>query len=467
MQMRRVATFIVAVGITIIGIGGTAVSRPGAGPPGAAGGRLATLRLAGQISHDAAPVKVVRFAGYTIDVPANWPVYDLDRHPATCYSLNRNAVYLGHPGANQNCPARLVGRVATISLQVPSAADGPAAGLPAADGPAAFPVVGNLPRVGGSVVADSQDHVLHASLQSPGLSVSATYGSAAASMIKIIQSLRRSPSGLAAATQPAGTAASSAAAPVTPAGGAGSRSGVGPGRANTASGHVTGKGFDACTAPSLAVMQAWHKAFSYAGIYIGGAEVGCGYGNLTAAWVSAVTSMGWGLIPTYVGRQATCNKQFKVRVLPAHAAAEGHAAALDAVQHAAAFGMGPRTPIYYDMESFNTSKASCLSAVLTFLDGWTRQIHASGYVSGVYSSASTGAEAVGLATVVDGHLMAKPDSLWFAFWDGQSNVIGTPYLPDSWWRSSRIKQYMGAHNRKINGFTLNIDADLVRGAVFR
>ena len=214
-------------------------------------------------------------------------------------------------------------------------------------------------------------------------------------------------------------------------------------------------------------MRAWHKAFSYAGIYIGGSEVGCGYGNLTAAWVSAVTSLGWGLIPTYVGRQATCNKQFKMRVIPAQAAAEGQAAALDAVRHAAAFGMGPRTPIYYDMESFNTSKASCLSAVLSFLDAWTRQIHASGYVSGVYSSASTGAEAVGLATVVSGHLMAKPDSLWFAFWDRQSNVSGTPYLPDWWWRSSRIKQYMGGHNRKINGFTLNIDADLVRGAVFR
>jgi len=464
--MRRVATFIVAVGLTIIGIGGTAVSRPGAAPLGAAGARLAALRLAAQISHDAAPVKVVRFAGYMIDVPASWPVYDLDRHPATCERYDRNALYLGHPGANQECPARLIGRVATISLQVPSATAGPAAGLPAAGGLAAFPAVGNLPRVGGSVVADSQDHELYASLQSPGLSISATYGGAAASTIKIIQSLRRSPSGRAASS--AGTAAGSAAGPATPAGGgAASRPGAGPGRANAVSGHVTGKGFDACTAPSLTVMQAWHKAFSYAGIYIGGSEVGCGYGNLTAAWVSAVTSLGWGLIPTYVGRQATCNKQFKIRVIPAQAAAEGQAAALDAVRHAAAFGMGRRTPIYYDMESFNTSKAACVSPVLTFLDAWTRQIHASGYVSGVYSSASTGAEAVGLATVVNGRLMVKPDSLWFAFWDGQSNVTGTPYLPDWWWQSNRIKQYMGAHNRKINGFTLNIDADLVRGAVFR
>ena len=31
----------------------------------------------------------------------------------------------------------------------------------------------------------------------------------------------------------------------------------------------------------------------------------------------------------------------------------------------------------------------------------------------------------------------------------------------------RIKQYLGPHDRRVNGFTLNIDSDLVRGPVYR
>ncbi|HEY2442210.1 MAG TPA: hypothetical protein VGI31_03660, partial [Streptosporangiaceae bacterium] len=38
-------------------------------------------------------------------------------------------------------------------------------------------------------------------------------------------------------------------------------------------------GFDTCTAPSLQAMKAWRKAYSTAAIYIGGTEMGCGYGN--------------------------------------------------------------------------------------------------------------------------------------------------------------------------------------------
>ena len=490
--MRRVATFIVALGLTIIGIAGSTISRPLAGPPGPPG--VAGERLAAWVTQGGAPVKAVQFGGYTIDVPASWPVYWLDRDPTRCLRYDRNAVYLGRPGADQLCPAHLVGRVATISIQVPAAAGVPAPGVPAASGPAAFSSVGNLREVGGSVLADSQGHELYAAVQHPGLSISATYGGDETPVLKIIQSVRRAPPRPAAAAQPAGqpasrpagqsagqpagqsagqpaaTAARSAAAVGdTRAGGASAaRFTAGADRANIAGGQVIGKGFDTCTAPSLAVMRAWSHAFSYAGIYIGGAEAGCAYGNLSAAWIRSVTALGWGLIPTYVGRQAPCNKQFTVRIDPARSAAQGRAAAVDAVKNAAALGMGRGSPIYYDMESFDTSKASCQSTVLSFLDAWTRQIHASQYISGVYSSAATGAEALGLASSVNGHPLAKPDSIWFAFWDGNSNVIGTPYLSPSWWAGyHRIKQYLGPHNRTVNGFTLNIDSDLIRGAVYR
>jgi hypothetical protein len=453
---------------------------PGGGrPPGAAQAWLAARQVPGT-----ALVKAVQYGGYTIDVPANWPVYWLDRDPARCVRFDRNAVYLGQPGTDQVCPAHLVGRVATISLQVP----------PAASGPAAFPAVGRLPRpssqgpssqgpssqgpsglvLGGPVLADATNHELYAGAQRPGLSISATYGADAGSVLKIIQSVRRDqpqrvgpPARRPARLPPVPWTASITADRLT--GRLTDRLTGRPDRAASVAGRVLGKGFDTCAAPSLAVMRAWRHAFSYASIYIGGAEAGCGYGNLSAAWIRSVTALGWGLMPAYAGPQAPCNRQFAVRINPARAASQGRAAARDAVSDAAALGLGRGAPVYYDMESFDPQVASCRSAVLTFLDAWTRQIHASGYVSGVYTSAATGAQALGLGGSVSGRPLAEPDSVWFADWDDQSNVLGTPYLSPSWWGNGhqRIKQYLGPHNRTVNGFTLNIDSDLIRGPVYR
>jgi Rv2525c-like, glycoside hydrolase-like domain len=42
------------------------------------------------------------------------------------------------------------------------------------------------------------------------------------------------------------------------------------------------------------------------------------------------------------------------------------------------------------MEGYDDADYSCVTAVLTFLDAWDRQLVASGYVSGVYSSAASG-----------------------------------------------------------------------------
>ena len=84
----------------------------------------------------------------------------------------------------------------------------------------------------------------------------------------------------------------------------------------------------------------------------------------------------------------------------------------------------------------------------------------------MYASASSGAENLGAARTVDGHRIAKPDSMWFGLWDNERNVRGLPYLLQSWWRGPRrIKQYEGPHKRTVGGFTLDIDSDWVYGAV--
>jgi hypothetical protein len=495
--------------------------------------------------------KVVRFAGYTIKVPASWPVYRLDRDPSRCLRYDRHAVYLGQPGANQQCPAHLVGRTTTISIQATGLTPGPASSV--ADPVGTGAAVGTLPQVGGSVTGNAQDQEMGTSLADPGVSVTGTYTGGGRGVLAILRSLRREDgsltragvapararvmkgsstvallsAGLSALPQSAVTApratATLDAAPATRPGHPHPHKGRHHRRAGKHKGskhrgskrtrgrHKAGKrhahkhrarhhrarhhrarhhrarhhrarhhrahprtprlrvarhGFDSCTTPSLAAMRAWRRAFSAMGVYIGGVEAGCASPNLTAGWVRAVTRLGWALMPTYVGRQASCSP-YSVRIRPARAVAQGHAAALDAIRQAAGLGMGRGTPVYYDMEAYH-GRRRCKDATLAFLDAWTRTLHAHGYSSGVYSSASSGAENLGWAHRVHGHKIAKPDSMWFGLWDNEQNVRGLPYLLKSWWRGPRrIKQYEGPHRRRVGGYTLDIDSDWVYGAVYR
>ena len=71
------------------------------------------------------------------------------------------------------------------------------------------------------------------------------------------------------------------------------------------------------------------------------------------------------------------------------------------------------------MEAYNHTNAGCRTAVLTFLDAWTRQLKA-------------------------------------------------PYMTSAVWPvASRSKQYAGNRTVKVGGISLNIDADWVASAVAR
>src|SRR6476620_10833364 len=67
-------------------------------------------------------------------------------------------------------------------------------------------------------------------------------------------------------------------------------------------------GVDTCTAPSEAQMRAFwtNTPYSYWGIYIGGVDRACAQPNLTRTWVSHMLTMGWDLLPIWVGRQNPC-----------------------------------------------------------------------------------------------------------------------------------------------------------------
>jgi hypothetical protein len=412
----------------------------------------AASMLAAAGAASASATKTVRYHGYSMTVPAGWPVFQLARDRTTCVRFDRHAVYVGRPGAEQACPAQAAGRTEAI-LVAPgrtATADLP---LPSRTGAA--------PGSGSSAQLVNAAH---------GVVVTATWGRQPAVIARALGvrhvtegwavKLPSPPQAIAAAGRfrAAAARASKGASGSTPRASTGARAQT---AAATGPGAVyTGLGFDACSTPSAAQMSAWSASpYRALGVYIGGANMACSQPNLTAGWVAAQSAAGWRLVPIYVGLQAPSNGCGCAAISASAAASQGTAAAQDAVAHAQAIGLGPGNPIYDDMEGY--SRGSNSSTVLAFLGAWTAQLHAAGYASGVYSSADSGvADLVAKA----GTGYAEPDDIWIARWNDAQDT-SDPNVPSSDWPShQRLHQYNGAHNETYGGVTINIDGDYLDGA---
>ena len=438
-----------------------------------------------------AATKTVVYEGYEFQVPANWPVYRLDEHPQTCVRYDVHAVYLGPPGTDMRCPARPVGRTQTVSVisgqagMAGSVAGGPArSATPEAFGSTA---IRRLPAVHGTIVQNTVRHNLAVEGTS-GVTVLGTYATDPGAVEQALNTLRRAPTRASGPPVPA--------APVSP--GTGS---VGKTPAAKASASSTPKpaytswrgvptnwpveivqptppprqptphpvpvhpvgGFDTCTAPSTSAMHAWRSDYAAIGVYIGGVNAACAGGNLTASWVKTVAAAGWGTLPLYVGPQAPCwNGGSGVPIDASNAAAQGKAAASDAVSDARALGLAAGSPIYYDMEAYQGS-GSCTNAVLKFLGAWDHQVKAVGYVAGMYSSQDSGVADVQKATAGKMAGFTPPDAVWVALWDNVPSLNGNL----AWPMADRNKQYAGNVTETVNGTTLEIDKDIVGGPVAR
>ncbi|MFL5898837.1 MAG: DUF1906 domain-containing protein [Solirubrobacterales bacterium] len=75
--------------------------------------------------------RIVRFEGRVVSAPRAWPVFRLSQHPRMCVRLDRRAVYLGTPSAQQSCPAAALGRHRAILVE-PDGGSATAAALPRA-----------------------------------------------------------------------------------------------------------------------------------------------------------------------------------------------------------------------------------------------------------------------------------------------------------------------------------------------
>ncbi|MFH9723352.1 DUF1906 domain-containing protein [Streptomyces sp. NPDC017254] len=241
--------------------------------------------------------------------------------------------------------------------------------------------------------------------------------------------------------------------------GADDRNSTGP-TAVAAPTYYTGRAFDTCEAPSLAVMKAWRSSpYGAVGIYFGGRGRGCPtQRELTPAWVASAHAMGWRLLPLFVGSQAPCvvaaaKRPFAIGSSPV---SQGTREGGEAVQAARALGLGTSSPLYLDIEAYRAGDAPCAATTLSFVRAWSREVLRLGYVPGYYSSADTGVrdiEAARRAGTAD-----LPAVMWFARWQGRPALYTESVLqPQAWMPHARIHQYAGNVAEAYGGRRLLID----------
>ncbi|MEW2295067.1 glycoside hydrolase domain-containing protein [Streptomyces sp. NPDC006743] len=221
----------------------------------------------------------------------------------------------------------------------------------------------------------------------------------------------------------------------------------------------TGRAFDTCTAPSLSAMKAWRADGYYGGaaVYIGGRNRGCAQPNLTASWVKSVSSLGWKLVPLYVGAQPPCQKSSSPEKLTAATAASlGSSDAKDAVAKASALGMKAGSPVYLDMEPYAVTDKACNDAVLAYVRAFDKQLRAKTYRAGFYGFTSSSAKAVATAS----NRTDLPGNLWYALWDKKdTTTTDWPFGRTQYTDHSRAHQYQVNSKETRRGYTLTVDRD--------
>ena len=235
-----------------------------------------------------------------------------------------------------------------------------------------------------------------------------------------------------------------------------------------------GEGFDQCQASTVSNMQTWwsDSPYSTTGIYIGGENETCSQPNLNASWVSQVTGQqGWGLVPIWVGPQATCTTCTSCSLMssdPTTAASQGLAEADSAVASASSLGID-KSIIYYDLEKYATGNPSCSTAAQAFIDAWAQELHVDGFLAGAYGDPSNAAADWTAKTISN-----PPDALWFSAWDNVNSVWDPSRISNSVWvDNQRIHQFCSdgssvpctLYGDSFGGVSFSIDGDVLDGPV--
>jgi hypothetical protein len=239
-------------------------------------------------------------------------------------------------------------------------------------------------------------------------------------------------------------------------------------------------GFDKFGASSVTQMRNWWtqpSGFYEVGFYIGGSNYSGGKPDPTvnSSWVSQVSTLGWGLMPLWVGPQSACvvppnplPTKCTVQTWPScdynlitsNSDSQGVAEANSAAFAADGLGLHTGSIIYYDLENYGTwslsSTSHCTASEFTdaraavggFVNAWVRQLHTRGYKAGVYANPSHIISDMGIP------LANLPDAVW---------VAGASSLQSHFWIDQRIYQTSGDHVDPTLG--VRIDSDQADGPV--
>jgi hypothetical protein len=128
----------------------------------------------------AAGPQTVQYHGVEFTVPGDWPVYNLDDDPSTCVRFDVNAVYLGHPGTDMQCPANVFGRAEAVLVEP-------------IDGATRLPAIPSVADVNGLAVARdvgaATENEVRAAIPDAGVSVTISFNDEGAGE-QILQSFR-------------------------------------------------------------------------------------------------------------------------------------------------------------------------------------------------------------------------------------------------------------------------------------
>ncbi|MCX2179069.1 DUF1906 domain-containing protein [Streptomyces sp. SKN60] len=251
-----------------------------------------------------------------------------------------------------------------------------------------------------------------------------------------------------------------------PAHGAPARHGAAP----AAPRYFTGRAFDTCEAPSLAVMRAWRSSpYRAVGVYFGGRGRGCrAQRELNREWVAVVHAQGWRMLPLFVGSQPPCvlaeaKRRYAIGRSPW---LQGTREGAEAVRAARAVGFAAGSPLYLDIEAYRPGDARCAATTVRFVRAWNREVRRFGYLPGFYSSAETGIRQMERERAAG--TKDLPAAVWFARWRVPPALDTERTLhPRAWRPHGRIHQYAGNVTETHGGRRMRVDRSLVDAPVAR
>lgn len=439
---------VTAAGIAMGPPGAAADETNGPATSGKGSGALAATGTARTVVADHGPrltgtTKQVSYGGVAVDVPESWQVVDLNRQPRACVRVDRHVVYLGTPAADQACPARILGRTEALLLAPATTVAGTVTAGFAADAH-----VGAVPVL---TAASAQQGEFALTYTQPSLSAFASFGTDPDTVRAVLGSMRTTggPSVLGGDPRSANPADGADFSKVT---------------TGTA---FHGYGFDTCAAPSTSTMGKWRaSAFGSVGIYIGGRNRACLWGNLSASWVRTVAGQGWRIQPIYVGLQPRCTVQGGMTDISRfrdRARRQGAREARNAIEQARALGLYQGSTIFSDIEGYDGDDKPCVRSTMAYLNGWVRAMHDGGYLAGVYSSAYSAIEDLADLYYTEGRL--RPDVVWTARWDGKATTKEEVLDAGMWTYRQRAKQYRGDHTETHGGVSIRIDSNFLNAMV--